>query len=363
MKKLFCIVLCLFAVGALAACGSLHTVSVTPSPAVQETAAPAATATPLPGAATEPAPTATPLPGAALQPAATPMPTPIPTAAPTPVPTPAPTPVPTPTPAPTPAPVRGPSVTKDPTGEVVTEGGTVIFVARADNYDSMSWQLIGPDGTTLNANSISGRFPTMTADGLWSETLYLRTAPASLSGWRAQALFTGNGITVASAPASITISPFFTQIPHKYEFSSGAGAWNTELYINDDGTFYGKFHDWDASNQFDNDPNHSQVRNCDFNGRFSSPRKLDGYSYAITLDYLNYSMGDPYFSEADQMWYIPADPYGLTGGNSFTVYLPGIPADSLPADFAMWAHMNGEPSFNGYAIYNNATHDTFVSVG
>ena len=272
------------------------------------------------------------------------------------------TPIPTtaPTPSPAPAPAAGPAITKQPTGETVTEGGTVIFIAKADAYDSVAWQLIGPDGSLLTGSEIGTRFPTLLPEGMDSETLYLRYAPAELSGWSARAVFTKNGVSTCSDAASIRVAGFFTQIPHDYTFSSGAGAWATELNLNDDGSFTGVFHDWDGTNSMD-DSDYSQVYTCTFTGRFGNPRKIDGYSYSITLEELDYETGDPYKSDTDRMWYIPSYPYGLTDCSTFIVYLPGAPASSLTDEIIYWTHMGDAEALGGYAIYNTAEEYTFIS--
>ena len=38
----------------------------------------------------------------------------------------------------------------------------------------------------------------------------------------------------------------FAQFAGFYTFSSGAGAWSTEMTVYADGSFEGTFHDWDA---------------------------------------------------------------------------------------------------------------------
>ena len=302
-----------------------------------------------------PHPTSNPITPAPVQSSA-----PIATATPTSTPVPTPTPIPTPTPTLTPV---APVITKQPTAENTTEGGTVVFIARADSYDTVNWQLISPDGNqVINGQDIAVNYPRVSVEGINGETLKLHYVPATLNGWKVRAVFSRNGNNTISDTAALNIAGFFTQIPHSYCFSSGVGAWSTELTVNNDGTFSGEYHDWEATSSMDSDPTHSDRYYCQFSGQFANPRKIDGYTYSVDLISLNYTKDNPYFSAAENMWYIPSDPYGLTGGTSFTVVLPGIPTSSLSESFRMWAHMfNGEAAFNGYAIYNNSTGDAFIA--
>ena len=351
MKKIICAALLFILCLLLAACGgrSSHTgaddiaPTITPQYTIDPEITPAS-ATVAPATVASPIPTATSIP----TPAATV--TPIPTAY--------------TYSTPTPTTQLIPTITKNPTAETVTEGATAIFIARASSYTSITWQLISPDGNTvLSNNDIAVNYPRVTVQGIGTDTLKLVNVPATLNGWKARAVFTtASGSTLISDAAVLNVSEFFTQIPHYYEFSSGAGGWRTVLNVYNDGTFTGTYTDFDGTNTYDDDPTHGQTYICEFSGQFSNPQKIDGYRYSVELTSLNYTLGSPYFSEADSCWYVPSEPYGLTGGTSFTIILPGISLSSLPSDFAIWSHIYSSSSvFNGYAIMNNATNEAFIS--
>ena len=391
--KAFAALICLVLALALAGCGTSRESKVTAgASAATPTPAPTASATPSPTPTASPAPTATPVPTVA----------PVVTAAPTATPTVTASPVysyATATPelvwvgqtsAPQTTVTSAPSVfvtetpqtvyyydnttasssnssiviTKHPTGETVTEGGTAIFIAQATGYTNMYWQLVSPDGQTVYPVSMIGQyFSGVTADGFNSEKLRIHYVTSSLNGWKARAVFYNGTTEVYSNPAAMTIPGFFTQIPSSYTFSSGAGAWSTELTVYSDGSFAGTFHDWDATNDIDGDPNHSVRYECSFTGRFGNVQKIDGYSYSMTLQSLNYTPFDSYL-DGDGMWHVSSDPYGLTGGQSFTVYLPGISISALPEGFQSWIVPQmaaGSTTFNGYGIYNVNAQTAFVS--
>ncbi|MDR0297449.1 MAG: SH3 domain-containing protein [Streptococcaceae bacterium] len=66
-----------------------------------------------------------------------------------------------------------------------------------------------------------------------------------------------------------------------FDFSSGAGAWATDLKINSDGTFSGEWHDADQAGPI--------MSVSDFTGKFINPRQVTPESYAFDIQYLNYS--------------------------------------------------------------------------
>lgn len=207
MKRMICLVLALVMCFALCACGKRHSLpdfmndtasaSVAGASGTQPTAIPAPTPTlaPLPTATPAPLPTVTPapLPTATAIPVRTPAPTPFPTYAPTPVPTATPSPY-----------LR---ITKSPTGETVDEGGKAYFVAHADNNTGVTWIFTSADGgLMLFNNEISTKFPTLSVDGLWTDTLVLNNIPRDMTGWRIQARYEGLGGPMTTDAATVTVN-------------------------------------------------------------------------------------------------------------------------------------------------------------
>ncbi len=132
--------------------------------------------------------------------------TPIPVPA-TPVPTPMPTPVPTPVPTPTPIPYV--TITKDPTGETVREGDTALFIAYANNFDSINWILVSPDASTsFRAESVGQYFKGVSIDGQGTTGLYIYNIPSSMDGWRVQCYFTGYGGPEYTKGAYISVKQY-----------------------------------------------------------------------------------------------------------------------------------------------------------
>ena len=128
----------------------------------------------------------------------------LPTPTPTPEATPAPTPTPEPTPSPTPVPA--PSITKHPTGESVIEGNSAIFIAYADNADTLEWRIQSPDEKTeYNASDIGKYFPGCYAEGYDEDTLILFNIRYEMNGWKARCKFIGDGGTAFTNGAVITV--------------------------------------------------------------------------------------------------------------------------------------------------------------
>ena len=195
---------------------------------------------------------ATPIPAATPTAAPTPVPTPAPTAAPTPVPTAEPTPVPA-TPTQTPQVIEyNPyevKITKSPTSETVYAGGSALFIARADNATSTNWIIVSPDAkTSYKITDAPNNFAGLIVEGAGTSNLRLSNIPVSMSGWRVQCYFTGDGgpkytngayVTVLSSTAAPVFTAYPTAAPAGVEqdVQNHAVSQAQELY--NTGTSYG----------------------------------------------------------------------------------------------------------------------------
>lgn len=147
----------------------------------------------------------------------------------------------------------------------------------------------------------------------------------------------------------------FEEIPKRFVFSSGAGAWETYIEINSDGTFTGQYHDSERGDTGSGYPN-GTVYICNFKGKFSIPKQVNEYIYLMQLEYLNTEgiPGNEYYE--NNIRYIYSAPYGLENANEFLVYLPGIRIDNLPYEFVSWLHafvnVQSVEILPYYGIYN-----------
>lgn len=135
-------------------------------------------------------------------------------------------------------------------------------------------------------------------------------------------------------------------------FYSGAGAWQTFLGLNPDGSFSGEYSDADMN----------EVYICHFHGRFGKVEKLTDASWLLTLEDLvldtSHSVGEEWEeTNGDYAFhFISSNPYGLNGldgtalksGAQFILYSPDAaghePGTELygAADFQSWMHNHRE---------------------
>lgn len=110
------------------------------------------------------------------------------------------------------------SITKNPTGETVTEGENAVFIARADHAEEIVWIAVSPDTKTVyELDKAPDAFEGLKVDGQGTEKLTLSSIPYAMDGWRIQCYFTGNGgpaytkgayLTVKKAAVKVDLSSF-----------------------------------------------------------------------------------------------------------------------------------------------------------
>ena len=147
----------------------------------------------------------------------------------------------------------------------------------------------------------------------------------------------------------------FSALPDTFLFTSGAGAWWTELHIAEDGTFSGTYQDSNMGETGDGYPN-GTIHISNFKGSFSEPEKANQYMYYMKMENLQTEgrLGDSYIENGTR--YIYSEPYGLNDAEEFFVYLPGTPLSSVEEGFLTWSRIDREqenalpPGF--YGLYN-----------
>lgn len=158
----------------------------------------------------------------------------------------------------------------------------------------------------------------------------------------------------------------FTDISDRtFYFSSGAGAWWTELRINDDGSFSGIYQDSDMGDMGEDYPN-GTLYYCEFSGVFESLAKVDEYTYKMKLASIEYEQEPEKEEIKDGVRNIYSTAYGIDGGDEFYLYLPGIKLTELPEEYRSWVgYYNlesvSETELPYYGLYNINTGDGFSS--
>ena len=116
------------------------------------------------------------------------------------------TPIPAPTAVPVPAPeVKFLSVTKNPTNESRKVGGTALFVACANAYESLNWTLVSPYGGEFSVQNFRNSFLGASVTGEYSTTLSIGNVSADMNGWGAYCTFYYKGQTQRTTTAYIYV--------------------------------------------------------------------------------------------------------------------------------------------------------------
>lgn len=100
-----------------------------------------------------------------------------------------------------------PTIIKNPKGENVVEGDRASFTASANYANEYKWTIKGPDGESLGANQIAGRFPTCTVKGDGTGSFAISGIPLQMDGWKVICTLTGPGGSVTSLGAEIKVEP------------------------------------------------------------------------------------------------------------------------------------------------------------
>jgi len=140
-----------------------------------------------------------------------------------------------------------------------------------------------------------------------------------------------------------------------FYFSSGAGAWFTEMSIKGDGSFEGHYQDADMGDSGDAYPN-GTLYYCDFSGTFEQLEKVDDSTYKMKLSSISFRQEPETEEIIDGVRYIYSAAYGLDG-EDFYLYLPGSKAADLPQAYREWVGYYNpeavqEETLGFYGLYN-----------
>jgi len=110
-------------------------------------------------------------------------------------------------------------------------------------------------------------------------------------------------------------------LPESFLMSSGVGAWASGINIKPDGTFTASFHD----------SNYESSSVSSGSGTFKNIEQVDKYTYTMELDTFTYDdeIGKEVSNDNGHITTF-TELYGIAGGTTFTVYLPGAPTADMP---------------------------------
>ncbi len=148
-----------------------------------------------------------------------------------------------------------------------------------------------------------------------------------------------------------------------FEFSSGAGGWGVELFIEKDGSFTSNYHDSEMGATGEGYPN-GTVYECSCHGQLSVDSKNGENSWILKVDSLEADVKPDEERIEDGILYVTTEPAGLMEGDSLDLFCPGYPVKALPEGYMFWSHLNfydPQPEkLPFYGIYNANRDSGFV---
>lgn len=140
--------------------------------------------------------------------------------------------------------------------------------------------------------------------------------------------------------------------PREFWHMVGVGGWSTVMNVEKDGTFEGNYN-WHRIAEEGED---WEMYSCDFSGKFSEPKQVNGYTYSVQLEKLDIGSGwHGIESDEASLTKVEGAAQGLEGGEEFLIYLPGAPVKELPEEFLFWSMLMVGPDdtvLPSYGLYN-----------
>jgi len=153
----------------------------------------------------------------------------------------------------------------------------------------------------------------------------------------------------------------------KYEFvfSSGVGAWQTMLNINEDGSFQGLYSDSDMGDTGEGYPN-GIIYSSKFEGKFTTPKRVNDYTYSMSIETIKLEKEVGSEEILDGVKFIYSEPYGLDNAKEIYIYTTLAPIKELPEGFRSWVGYRDLSNTEDellpfYGLYNVETESGFSS--
>ncbi len=163
------------------------------------------------------------------------------------------------------------------------------------------------------------------------------------------------------AETRMTVSFSYGELKnHVFWFSSGAGGWRTELYIQSDGSFFGEYSD--SSMGESGEGYASTYYRCKFEGRFGQPESVNEYTLSLPIETLTCEKEGQEIVD-DVLMVYGGEAYGLEGTKNVLLYLPGAPLAQLPEYYLRWVNLydTEETQLPFYGLYNEPQESGFSS--
>ncbi len=156
-----------------------------------------------------------------------------------------------------------------------------------------------------------------------------------------------------------TPKPVVTKLPKNISFYTRGHRWHTDIDLNADGTFTAEFFHHTYGDYEGVTYPEGVVYYCDFYGRFKNIKKVNDYTYTMTLDYVKVKDPIGYTYVEDDCLYVSSEAEaGIDPSDTnFTVYLIGTPTSSLSSAITdEWETQTAQPlpaKASRNVLYNN----------
>lgn len=149
-----------------------------------------------------------------------------------------------------------------------------------------------------------------------------------------------------------------------FYFASGVGGWRTVLQIKEDGSFSGTFSDSDMGSTGEGYPGGTYYFS-DFHGKFSTPVKVNEYTYSMKIEEIGYENEVGTEEIKDEILYCYSTAYGLDEAEEILIFLPGAPFRELPEEYQNWVRNDmvdpNSAELPFYGLYNVKAENGFSS--
>lgn len=156
--------------------------------------------------------------------------------------------------------------------------------------------------------------------------------------------------TTAAVETEVSAELFSELKNTVFTFSSGAGAWGTELHIRADGSFSGQYQDSNMGETGEDYPQGTVYQSV-FSGRLAMPVPLDENSFQADILEIEYENPPETEEIQDGVLYRYTTAYGLEDAERLIFYTPGTPMEELTEEVKSWLHC-GDEELPFYATVN-----------
>lgn len=198
--------------------------------------------------------------------------------------------------------------------------------------------LVEPMGDELSYKSVRFELPADLPGANWADRVNSVVAITCKGAFEESQPPIGELISidrVGSSPIMKAVNEeLFSQMPDTFYFMSGVGGWRTELYLQADGSFTGRFEDSEAAWDPVLYPRGTSYI-CEFSGSFTQPEMINDFVYSVHVQSLSYTEPEVVYYE-EGVRYITETPYGLENADEILIYLPGYSVAELSEDAQGW---------------------------